>query len=255
MAKLRALKDKLKSVPLPVRPQLRDPRTTARIVLGVLLAANAIAAAFAFRPWADSPLKLERDLIGLRKNQITTRTDIEKLKLLVKKSDQARIEGDKFLGTYFLGRRVAASTLASELTGMAKGAGIRPKEHSFGFEPIEGSDSLAMMTITANYEGTYADLVSYVNKLDRSPRFFIMESLAAAPQQGGNGVLNIAIKVNVFVRDDSGAPLLAAKEPPASEKPSAEPEAPKPPPIAPAKVGPPVDKPIQKANVKKGAAQ
>src|SRR6185436_17083078 len=112
----------------------------------------------------------------------------EQLKILSKKSDQARTEGDKFLRGYFLARRTAASTLAIELTGMAKSAGIKHKEHSFAPELIEGSDSLGMMTITANYEGTYADLIQYTNKLDRSPRFFIIESLAAAPQQGGNGV-------------------------------------------------------------------
>ena len=80
---------------------------------------------------------------------------------------------------------------------------MRPKEHAFGFDPIEGSDTLSMVTITANYEGTYGDLLQFVNRLDKSPRFLILDTLTAAPQQGGTN-LNVNIKLNTFVREDRG---------------------------------------------------
>ncbi|MBI3209567.1 MAG: hypothetical protein HYZ37_11790 [Candidatus Solibacter usitatus] len=210
-SKLSALKRSLLKVPLPVvKPSLQDPRLTARIVIGLLLLANIAAALFAFRPWADSQASLETQLASLRKQQVQTKARIEQLKALVKKSEQARKEGDQFLAKYFIGRRTAASTLVGELTRMAKSSGIKPKEHSFAFEQVEGSDTMAMMTITANYEGSYADLVQYANKLDRSEYFFIVESLAASPQQGAQGLLNVGLKVNVFVRDDSGQPIKLA---------------------------------------------
>ena len=41
-----------------------------------------------------------------------------------------------------------------------------------------------MMTITGGYEGTYGDLVQFMNRLDRSPRFLIVDSMNASPQQG-----------------------------------------------------------------------
>ena len=49
---------------------------------------------------------------------------------------------------------------------------------------------LDMMQITANYEATYADLVRFVNLIDKSSRLLVMESLNATPQQGG-GKLNV----------------------------------------------------------------
>lgn len=211
-SRLKALKSKLAAkVSLPLRPVGRDPRLNGRIVVGVLLLANLVAGLFAFRPWADSPLQIEQQIIDMRKQAITRRASIERLKILVDKSDRARKEGDKFLSQYFLGRRSAASTLISELNTMAKASGIKPKEHSFAFDPVEGSDAIAAMTITANYDGTYADLIQYINKIDRSPRFFILEQLSAAPQQGTQGVLNINMKVNIFVRDDSGIPAQIAQ--------------------------------------------
>jgi type IV pilus assembly protein PilO len=186
-----------------VRPGAgRDPRLLARLVLGTLLLANLIVATIAFRPWADSPEQLESQLVTLRRQQVERKQQIERLRILTAKSEKARTEGDRFLASYFLGRRTAASSLVSELNTMAKASGIKPKDHSFAFEPVEGSDTLSIMTITANYEGSYADLIQYVNRLDRSQRFFIVESLAATPMQGGAGVLNVSMKVNVFVREE-----------------------------------------------------
>ena len=82
-----------------------------------------------------------------------------------------------------------------------KQVGLRPREHSFVFEPVEGSDTLSMMTVNGNYEGTYSDLVNFLNLLDRSPRFLILEYLQATPQQQTAGMLNVSMKLNTFVRE------------------------------------------------------
>ncbi|MDX1980515.1 MAG: type 4a pilus biogenesis protein PilO [Bryobacteraceae bacterium] len=202
--KLGAIKEKLATAAPKVvaKPGSgRDPRKVARVILGILLAANIGAAIVAFRPWADTAEQLESQLVDLRRQQLQRQTQINRLKLLTGKSETARTEGERFLGQYFLSRQKAASTLVSELNQMAKAAGIKPKEHAFAFEGIEGSDNLAIGAISANYEGSYNDLLKYVNQLDRSPRFFIVESMGASPQQGNLGVLNIQMKVNVFVRE------------------------------------------------------
>jgi hypothetical protein len=75
---------------------------------------------------------------------------------------------------------------------------------------VEGSDTLSMLTITANYEGAYADLLHFVHEVDRSPRLLIIESLNAAPLQGG-GQLSVSIKLESFVREDGTE--LPAEEP------------------------------------------
>ena len=70
-------------------------------------------------------------------------------------------------------------------------------------DPIEGSDDLDMMTISVNFEGSYPQLVKFVNLLDRSPRFLIIESMQVAPQPKGD-MLNVNLKLNAFVKDDTG---------------------------------------------------
>ena len=84
-------------------------------------------------------------------------------------------------------------------------AKIKPKEHAYATEPIEGSDTLSMMTISANYEGTYVNLMRFVHEIDKSPRMLIIEGLTAAPQQTG-GTLNVSMKIDAFVREDGSQP-------------------------------------------------
>jgi Tfp pilus assembly protein PilO len=176
----------------------KDPRVVVRLVLGVLFAANVAAALLLFKPWGGSPEDLARQLSKLRSQVQQRQASVTRLRALVAKVAKGRTEGDQFLTGYFLDRRTASSTILSELGSAAKEAGIKPKEHAFVFEPIEGSDTLSMMTISANYEGNYSDLVHFVNLLDHSPRLLILEQMQAAPQQAA-GMLNVNFKLNAFV--------------------------------------------------------
>jgi type IV pilus assembly protein PilO len=185
----------------------KDPRVIARAGLGVLLLANLVAAYAVFQPIGGSAEELEEQISQMQSQIQARQAALQRMRGLVAKIEKARASGDEFLVQYFMNRRAASSAIVQELNQAAKDAGIRPKEHSYAWDPIEGSDTLTMMTITANYEGTYGDLLEFVNKLDKSPRFLILDSLVAAPQQGG-GALNFSVKLNTFVKDD--APALAA---------------------------------------------
>lgn len=177
----------------------KDPRVAVRAALGVLLLANLMAAAAVFRPWGGSPEDLQRQLTQLRAEAQQREATIERLRTLVSTVEKTRAEADEFLGQYFLDRRTAYSAIVSELTTLAQEAGIKPRGDSYVAEPIEGSETLDMMTITAHYEGTYADLIEFVNLIDRSPRFLTVDALQAAPQQG-TGMLNVSLQLNAFLR-------------------------------------------------------
>jgi type IV pilus assembly protein PilO len=197
---LGAIKQKLKPPLLSRRVGSRDPRAVVRAALVMLLAGNLIATWFVFRPWGGSAEELELRLSGLRKELIQKRVALERVRILAAKIEKGKKEGDIFIGANFFDRRTAYSTLLEELNQVAKSAGIKPRDHAYNFEPVEGSDTLGMLTVTANMEGTYADLMKVVNQLDKSKRFLIVESLAAAPLQSG-GTLSISLKLNTFVQE------------------------------------------------------
>jgi Tfp pilus assembly protein PilO len=171
-----------------------------RAVLGVLLLANLVAAVVAFKPFGGGADDLRRDRNALQQQLAQLQKQVARNKKMVEKVETARREGDQFLDKYFTERRVVTSTIQGELVQIAKDAGITYQPTTWTPEAIEGSDTLSMWTINAGCQGTYAALSKFVNLVDKSPRFLIIESMLAAPQQTGQ-VLNVTIKVDTFVKE------------------------------------------------------
>ncbi len=186
------------------RPDLtsaRDPKFIMRAVIGVLLLLNVIAIWFVISPPGGSAEELEMRLTAMKAQFTQRKAGLARAADHASKVEKSQQASQQFESQYFTSRRVASSTFVSELNKAAKDSGIKPKEHLFLFEAIDGSDILSMMTITANYEGTYPDLLHFISNLDRSSKFLILDTLGATPQQG-TGMLNVTLKVNAFVRDE-----------------------------------------------------
>jgi Tfp pilus assembly protein PilO len=193
---------------------LRDPRVGMRALLGALLIANLVVAVIAFKPFGGSADDLRRDRNRLQQQLAQLQAQVSKSKKLVEKVQTARSEGDQFLSRYFTDSRVVTSTIQGELVDIAKAAGITYTPVTMTPETIEGSDTLGMITINAGCQGTYAALAKFVNMVDRSPRFLIIESMVATPtaQQTGQ-LLSVTLKIDTFVQDmgaEAAAPLSAA---------------------------------------------
>jgi len=185
---------------------IKEPRVLLRAVVGTLLAANLVAAVMAFKPFGGSAADLRREQQALRVQLGRLQARAATSKRLVEKVETARREGDQFLAKYVMDRRTMSSTIQDELNRTAKEAGIKALPATLDLEPIEGSDTLEMMSISAGYEGTYAELTKFVNLLDKSPRFLIIENMQTAPQQGGQA-LNVTLKLDTFVRETAGPSL------------------------------------------------
>jgi type IV pilus assembly protein PilO len=196
----------------------KDPRVAVRAVLGVLVLANLVTAVIAFKPFGGGADDLRRDRNLLRQQLAQLKIQVAKNKKLVEKIETARTQGDQFLARYFTQRRVVTSTIQGELVEIAKDAGVTYQPTTWNIDAIEGSDTLAMMTINAGCQGTYAALSKFVNLVDKSPRFLIIESMVAAPQQTGQ-VLNVTVKVDTFVKEEG----LGGSEPGVGDAPGANP--------------------------------
>jgi hypothetical protein len=182
---------------------IKDPRVGVRVALGTLLLANLIAAVILFKPWGGSAEDLERQLVTLRQQVPQRQAALTRSKALVEKVEKARAEGDQFMTRFMLNGRSTYSTIIGELDRAATQVKLAPRERQFGVEPIDGSENLGIMTISANYEGAYPNLTKFINELDRSPRFLIIESLQASPQPVGGNV-NVNFKLYAFIRDETG---------------------------------------------------
>ena len=190
---------------------LKDPRVLVRAALGLLVIANIAAALMVFKPWGGSAEDLAREQIALQQQLTSSQARLERTKALVAKAERARKDGDTFLAEYTTERRNTFSTIMAELDRASREAGINARPVNYELTQVEGSDTLYQMSISAAYEGNYTSLLKFVNLLDKSPRFLIIESLTAAPQQSqqanAGDLLSVSIKVDTFVREQPGSPI------------------------------------------------
>ena len=193
-------------MPRNFKAAIREPRVVVRAILGVLLAANLVAAIIAFKPFGGSTDDLRQRRAGLQTQLAHLQAQLADTRRLSGKVEMARTEGDSFLDRYVSDRRSTFSTIFEELDKTAQEAGIKPRDRNVELNAIEGSDTLEMMSITVGYEGTYASLEKFVNLLDKSPRFLIIESMQASPQQNSQ-TLNVSLKLDTFVKETPGATL------------------------------------------------
>jgi Tfp pilus assembly protein PilO len=184
----------------------KDPRVAMRALLGVLLAANLVAAVIAFKPFGGGADDLRQERRTLQQQLGQLQAQVAASRRLAAKVQTARTEGDKFLAQYVTDERVVTSTIQGELVQMAKDAGITFQTVTTNREPIEGSDTLLMMTINAGCTGTYANLAKFINLVDKSDRFLILESLVASPLQGGQNI-TVALKIDTFIKERPGDAL------------------------------------------------
>jgi type IV pilus assembly protein PilO len=185
----------------------KEPKVLVRIALGLLLAANLVAAGYALNIFGSSPEVLNEALVSAEARLQADQARLTRSRVLTSNIGRGKSESDTFLANYFTNRRNTYSTIISEITETAKSAGMKTQEWTIApLDPIEGSDDLSMMTISINFEGSFAQFVKFVNLLDRSPRFLIIESMQVAPQPKGD-VLNTNLKLHVFIKDDTGGAL------------------------------------------------
>jgi type IV pilus assembly protein PilO len=198
---------KFKAVSLGSAAAWKEPQVLVRTGLGVLLAANLVAASFAFHIVGSSPEALNEALVVAEARLQADQAKLTRSRLLTSNIGKGKNESDTFLASYFTTRRHTYSTIISEITETAKKADMKTQEVTIApLDPIEGSDDLSMMTISVNFEGGFPQFVKFVNLLDRSPRFLIIESMQVAPQPKGD-ILNTNLKLNAFIKEDSGGAL------------------------------------------------
>lgn len=183
---------------------IRDPRVLMRALIGMLLVANLVMAAIAFKPFGGSADDLNRQQIALQAQLNALQARVAADRKLVDKVQSARKEGEDFLSQYFMDRGTVMSDVTEELLRITKEAGMKPLPSSEQLEELQGSDTLQMLTITAGFEGGYENLTKLINLLDKSPRFFVIENMQTAGVQNGKTV-TVQLKIDCFVRDTGAA--------------------------------------------------
>jgi type IV pilus assembly protein PilO len=176
--------------------------------VALLLILNLVLGVRLFLNWntlrASGPEQLQQEQMTYRALEIETRP----LRGLPQKVDLSRSQADEFYATRF---PTAYSTISAAITDLATKNSVRLTRVSY--TPTPAIPGLAELRMDASLSGEYAPLMHFINGLERSKTFFLVNGLTLTGQQGGMVNLRLRLITYLHAADlDQLAPLVEGDE-------------------------------------------
>lgn len=178
----------------------RGPRFWLQLTGAVLALFNGIALYLYLDPPGGSRAELIAEGQQVHNQILATRSTAVRLRNVAEKVELGSKESADFETRYFLPKRVAYETVIAEIQRMVQASGLHERDAVYTEEPIEGTADLTLLTSTANYEGSYDNLMRFLYDVDESPMLLMLDNLQAAPQQRG-GQINTSIRFQTIVQE------------------------------------------------------
>lgn len=190
--------------PLSGNGEPRDVRFWLKTAIAALALLNGVGLFLYFDPPGGSRAELQAQSQSVRMQVTSARAQARRLETVSNKVQLGSVESTSFESKYFLPRRQAYSTVLAETQRMAQVAGLTARDAVFSEEPIEGTDDLSLLNMTANFEGPYSSLTRFLYEADKSPMLLMLDAMTASPQQKA-GLITASIRFQAIIREPAAA--------------------------------------------------
>jgi Tfp pilus assembly protein PilO len=176
----------------PVRNKLISLLNLHFAGVALLLILNLVLAVRLFLAWSTlrtaSADQIQQQQTAYRALQL----EMTPLRGLPQKVSLSRTKADEFYKARFPG---AYSTISATINDLATKNSVRLT--NLGYAPTPAIAGLAELRMDASLSGEYAALMHFINGLERSKTFFVINGLTLTGQQGG--LVNLRLKLNTYL--------------------------------------------------------
>lgn len=178
-------------------PPLRRRRRWFIGILAVLVAIDVAAGVFLLSPWGRSRSGLEEEYSRLRTEWQSKNIEIAPLESI----DRKLVTAQKDIAGFYNTRLPDESSQISEDLGrLANENNVRLSEVKYTTKDAD-IPGLRQVMINASLTGDYLQIVKFINALERDHRFYILDGISLAEQQGGN--VRLQMQVETYLRTAS----------------------------------------------------
>jgi hypothetical protein len=171
------------------------------IVVGLLLAADFGLAIYSWQ-LSSSPYTSQRVFDEQAIKLGVLNNDIKSAQFIRDHMPATRKDCEKFEQS--LAREsTSSSSITAELDEVAKKSGLQGATLTFRQKEIPNR-GMAEMTIDATVSGSYGSVVRFVNGLQRSQRFYVVDGLALASDaqtQAATGTIRVGLHIRTYFRE------------------------------------------------------
>jgi len=163
-----------------------------RLALMILLGLDAMLLVAVWRTGA-APEALREEHARLQQQHNLLSADVGKAAQIRERLPQVRQDCQRFLAERFLSTAGGQGKVLADLTAIFRRTSLTLSSVRFR-EREEQEQGIIELVIEASVEGDYPGLVRFVNGLERSENFYLMEGLTLAETTAGRIKLNLELK-------------------------------------------------------------
>jgi hypothetical protein len=181
-----------------IRSIFRQPwKMWTSLALATLLAVDLGLAAFLWPGGRQDPaaLRADRDRLALQAKLL--RADVERGEKIRESLPTAGKECDEFYRESFLDTTTGYSQIESDLGAIAAETGVKVTGFSFRRKDTKESGTTEIQ-ISATVDADYPSLVRFINGLERSRNFYLLDSLRLASEAKGG--IGLALDLHTYFR-------------------------------------------------------
>ncbi len=172
-----------------------------RIILGALGVVLLFDLVLTIVSWrlARAPQTPRQELSRLIAQEKILAADVDRAKRIRENMPKNLQEFDRFEKS-FPAKTAGYSDLLGELGSLAKKAGLQTENVAFKEQGISGR-GLTEVDVTATVNGDYPSVVRFINGLQRSEKFYILDDLTlATAAQSPTGPLRVNLHLKTYFR-------------------------------------------------------
>jgi Tfp pilus assembly protein PilO len=159
--------------------------------LGLLLAVDAV---LLFVNWRNGGMEAQgQNLRDLKYQYAIVSKDVHHAQDIEKRLPEIQQQCDQFFKEQLRPAADGYSTVVADLGEIAKQAGLRTSGVSFDQRPVKDR-GVVEVEVAATVEGDYPSLIRFINGLERSDSFYLMDKLALAASTSGGIKLTLELK-------------------------------------------------------------
>ena len=174
----------------------KSRKNAIRVIIGLILLADIVLVGVNWQ-LASSPTTPGDEVRALRRRRDLMAADIRRVEAIRAQLPGVQTETASFMDNDLRPTGAGYSSVLDDLGTLAKDSGLQITSTHFRQKSIDkrGVDEI---TITLTMQGAYPSLVSFINALERSKSFYLLDSLSL--DSSTEGLLKLNLELRTYFR-------------------------------------------------------
>lgn len=173
-------------------------KTIIRVILGLVVAADIVLAGINWQ-MAAATRTPQAELNLLKRQHALMAADITRAETIRTTLPAVEQQCDNFFKQNFRPITSGYSSVISDFGSLSRGAGLQAENLNFHQHEADKRGGVTQVDISAVVDGDYSSVVRFVNNLEHSDTFYVLDGLSLAAT-GSGGQLKLNLQLHTYFR-------------------------------------------------------